>query len=228
MSEFFKNVRSLIRIKGILNAYIKWIFSRAMEKNGPRMQYLGSSKLKLGEWISFSEYWTFQGVVPDREQKLVNTMAAKSLSENNTPVAFDVGANIGAFSLMLASQGFSTHAFEPIPETFFRLKKNLAYNKLLKKTSLNCFALSDFEGIVEFTVDDIAPATNRFLAPDMTVTGINTYKQNVAGMTIDHYCERFGIRSIDFLKIDVEGMEPLVLRGARNLLKRKAVSTVLI
>jgi FkbM family methyltransferase len=131
---------------------------------------------------------------------------------------FDVGANIGIWSLSAAhrtgSEG-SVHAFEPVAETRAQLERHLALNGFY---SVRCedVALADREGTARFfeaaqeNSGKSRLAHREGLQPgaDVTLT------------TLDRYCERNRIERIDFLKVDVEGAEELVFRGGARVLPR--------
>lgn len=144
-------------------------------------------------------------------------------------VAIDIGANIGAFTCLLASTGAQVHAFEPIPDTFCRMKANVKINHLLGNCHLNCLAVGKNSDLVTFRVQDNSPATNRLDVSGQTAAGgEKVSNQTVASIDLDSYCRRAEIKKIEFCKIDVEGMEPLVLQGARQLMTEKRIAAILI
>jgi FkbM family methyltransferase len=219
-------ITSVASNPAMLSTYIKWVGSRILAGKQPRISLGKHGGASLGEWLSFSEYWCFQDIVPDRERLFVERCMAGCANQKS--VAIDVGANIGAFTLLIADMGCTVHAFEPIPETFCRLKKNLKFNDKLVHAHLNCLAVGEEQGLVRFTIQENSPATNRMASPGELSSGNHTYTQVVAAVSLDHYCAENGIENIAFLKIDVEGMEPYVLKGARNLLLARKVASVLI
>lgn len=210
----------------MLSAYGRWLTSKIVIGKTPRIRLAGQNSVSLGEWISFSEYWSFQDIVPERERLFIERRLAGCAEQKG--VAIDIGANIGAFTLLIASMGCTVHAFEPIPETFCRLKKNLRFNGVLSDALLNCLAVGKEAGLVRFTVQDDAPATNRMASPTDHAVGNHGYTQVIAAISLDQYCKEQGIDHIAFLKVDVEGMEPFVLKGARTLLEQRKIAAVLI
>jgi FkbM family methyltransferase len=210
----------------MLSNYIKWIGSRILTGKQPRITLAGRSDTSIGEWLSFSEYWSFKDIVPVREQLFVESCLAACVKSGG--VAFDVGANIGAFSLLIASMDCTVHAFEPIPETFCRLKKNMRFNGALDNIHLSCLAVGADQGLVRFTIQDNSPATNRMAVPGEVTKYNLSYSQVVGAVSLDHYCKEQGLDNISFLKIDVEGMEPYVLKGARDLLLARKIAAILI
>lgn len=124
----------------------------------------------------------------------------------------DVGANIGVYTLLAASIVGSAgvvHAFEPVQRTFDRLTENVVNNRL---DQVHCHRLALSE----------TPGTARLTNPgDDSLIGIASCSMDrgtdeVPCATVDSVLA--GV-SIAMMKIDVEGAEPLVLRGARSHLQ---------
>lgn len=220
-------IRSALGNPAQLKAYTKWWISRSIQRRAPFIH--PSPEISIGEWISFSEYWSFQDIVPVNERLLLEkSLQTVNRSVGGGGVAFDLGANVGAFTCFLASQGNEVHSFEPIPETFSRLKRNVQRNGLQGKTHLNCLAVGERQELVRFDIREDSPATNRMAVSNAESPESVTSHQVVAATTLDAYCDWQKVNRIDFLKIDVEGMEPMVLRGARRMLREKKVSVVMI
>lgn len=112
-------------------------------------------------------------------------------------LVFDVGANIGFTARMFAGLGARVIAFEPSPRAIRLLHANG------EGVDIRQVALSDTAGTVRFS-EDAALDTSH-----VAHTGIE-----VPAMTMDSLAER-----PTFIKIDVEGHEPAVLRGARETLR---------
>lgn len=136
--------------------------------------------------------------------------------ENIRPldVFYDVGANQGFFSILI-NEAFrdkvEIHAFEPIPETFQILKVNFKGN--FKNIFLNNVALLNKPGCVNFKVPKrsflLGSATfiNDFAKKHLG----NFYDVSVPTITLDGYVSNN--HPPDFIKMDVEGSEKLVIEG---------------
>lgn len=214
-----RRITTLARNPAMVRAYGQWIASRFAFGRSPRLRL--STNVEVVEWLSFSEYWAFSEGIPRAERLYADSSLAPG--SDGGKVAVDIGANVGLFSCYLASISASLHAFEPIASTFCRLEKNMKHNSLLERATLNCLAVGEDLRIVPFSVNDLASATNRLSAGSPTER-----RQWVASVSLDEYSSLLGLSVIHFLKIDVEGMEPYVLKGARSLLLRKAVKHILI
>jgi len=126
-------------------------------------------------------------------------------------VCLDVGANVGYYSLLLASRApkGQVHAFEPLPRNSHLLNASLLLNGF-DNVVLNCCAVGNVDGRTSFTVSQDG-AYSSFLdterrARQSTIT--------VPVTTLASYCRDRGLLRIDFLKLDVEGAEQMVLEGA--------------
>lgn len=129
----------------------------------------------------------------------------------------DVGANMGYFSLVWAAANPANRviAFEASPSVFTRLVKNIERNNLADRIEARPEAASDVAGNVRF---DTGPADQTGwggIAPDGAQGSIE-----VPAVRLD---ETLAGRTIDVLKIDVEGAELLVLRGCEALLRERRV-----
>lgn len=117
----------------------------------------------------------------------------------------DIGANIGSFTLIASEQEKArAYAFEPHPETFRLLQRNVELNRR-NNVSLFNIALGRAEGEV-FLSDDAGSATNHIepVQSERTVT--------VRCRRIDTVCSEHAIHP-QYIKIDVEGFEYDVLAG---------------
>jgi len=132
-------------------------------------------------------------------------------------VAFDIGANVGIFSVVLgAAVGKSGRivAIEPVSENISRLKKNLAKNKL-ENVDVVPVALGATEGrMVLHMANDAAYHSLGVVDPAFSAGG----EIFVAVRRLDDVWIEMGRPFVTFVKMDVEGAESDVLRGATELL----------
>jgi FkbM family methyltransferase len=137
-------------------------------------------------------------------------------------IVFDVGANIGIYTLWLSQYVGNRGrmiAFEPDPQNHQRCAENLRRNGL-GAVRLEQAALSDRSGTLQFSVGE---DTENHLIPQNAVAAACTF---VEATTLDEYCERNGITNIDFMKIDVEGAELMVLQGGARLLGDSRIGVI--
>lgn len=131
---------------------------------------------------------------------------------------FDVGANIGYISAIaagLAGQGGHVYAFDPNPECYARLKLNLGG---FQQAYPHQLAISDYAGTVPLYLSEIVEEQGwgSLLKDDTTVRRT----MDVEVTTIDDFVNRYEIRQVHLIKMDIEGNEMHALRGARQVIKR--------
>lgn len=137
---------------------------------------------------------------------------------DRSTVFIDVGANIGYFSLAVASKAKCVVAIEPIPKTFNFLKKNVEFNSLGAQVHLLNIALGNEEGYLEFT-DSLGPK-NHVLSESKDTTDDKVSRCTVKATTLDNVVEELQLPGIDFIKVDVEGFEYAFLQGAKATLQK--------
>lgn len=142
-------------------------------------------------------------------------------------VVFDVGANIGYYSLLfarLAGRGGQLHAFEPVPDNFASLSSVLRPWTGLDQVHLNNVAVAVRSGDVTILVPEGDPA-QASLRPQSSGSWRSGAKARVVHCectTLDSYCLSKQLERIDLIKCDVEGGEFEVLRGGETVLRRYA------
>ena len=130
-------------------------------------------------------------------------------------VCIDVGANSGAVTLALAAKATQgkVFAFEPGPEFFSRLEKNVGLNPDLgSRVSLHNLGVGSAPGTLRW-VEDIRSPGNAWCLADRGGT-------EVPVTTLDRFFQANPVHRVDFIKIDTEGMEWEILQGAKETLRR--------
>lgn len=131
-------------------------------------------------------------------------------------VAIDVGANDGGYTHTLRKAGFKVHAFEPVPEMFNKMRERFTGDR---GVICNNVGLSD----VAETIPDVAVLSAWTIAPVGTggLQKAGAYKDaptfTMRTTTLDAY---IGNTPVGLIKLDVDGYEPMVLRGARQTIAR--------
>ena len=179
IAKILPNGLPLIIIRGPLRGY-KWIIGAAA----------GEAK---GLSIIFN-------LIEKKQLNIANIISIKK------GICFDIGANVGLYSLLFSKNSKSVYAFEPLPRNVYFLKRTLMLNKV-RNVFIIPMAVSDKNGFSMFQ------------------KGINysTGKLNKSGdflvktITLDSFVRKRKIFP-NILKIDVEGSELVVIKGAKNLL----------
>lgn len=176
---------------------------------------------KLGRWMEKNveafnnedrhmgrngEYWLMQQLMTQAREDYV---------------VFDVGANKGEWTLCARSlsEHLQAHAFELVPDTYETLVKNCGH---LKNVHLNNKGLSAQNGTVDIYLNSSSETAGLYKR-----TGLKE-SQIVKGQVVtgDSYVKAQDISHIDFLKIDVEGAEKIVLEGFAETIKAGMVDIV--
>lgn len=135
-------------------------------------------------------------------------------------VVFDIGANIGLFTLMasrLVGPTGRVYAFEPVPQTMARLRENLDLNAA-RNVMTRPHALADRHGRTTFRIPEAGG--NHSMASMMwhrTDTGVRELEVDLVKADDDDELREL---KPDFVKIDAEGAEGLVVSGMAGILRR--------
>lgn len=155
-------------------------------------QYVGRSLIELGEFAEF-------------QAELFDLLLKPEA------VVVEVGANVGAHTVVLAKRAAKVLAFEPQRRVFNVLCGNIALNNL---DNVECFRAAGGEtrGKTKIPTLDFDAPKNNFGAFDMDKSALyGTPEDEVDVIPINAPC--------DFMKIDVEGWEANVLRGSTPMIK---------
>ncbi len=136
-------------------------------------------------------------------------------------VVFDIGAHRGLVTMWLANKSKVVHSFEPEEYNRNCLIDNMELNNI-KNVVINSTAVSNTTGNSDLFVHD---ASGHHSLSPVDHSKVK-FKANVKLTTLDEYCKKNNIKYIDLLKIDTEGFEHEVLDGARGLLKKGSVGTI--
>jgi FkbM family methyltransferase len=144
---------------------------------------------------------------------------------------FDIGANIGIFTMYAAAKKIKTIAFEPDPLNFATLNQNI-FDSHLGNYSL-CYPLA---------IDKKKKISKFFFSNFKFGSSANSFERNIdehgkkfrnifecgaVSISIDEFCNETKIIP-NYLKIDVDGNELRVISGMKNLLKNKNLKMILI
>lgn len=140
-------------------------------------------------------------------------------------VLFDVGAFEGEYTEVLLRTfedlpGVEVHAFEPAAPAFHELTAKFAGHSRVRLVKA---ALGDRAATVSLHLDP-SPKMNSLVQRPYFETALAT--EEVAVMTLDEYCARNSIASISVLKIDVEGYEMNVLKGATRMIGTRGIGII--
>ncbi len=146
------------------------------------------------------------------------------IKEKNPKIIFDVGANEGFYPRQIRAYGSNAivYSFEPVNAIYEQLRNEFKDDDRVIAEKL---ALSDQSGAA--TIYKTQNSEMNTLQ-DTHGTTLPKYDktEEITCITLDEYCEKKGINHIDLLKIDVEGHDLKVLKGAEKMLRAGKVDTI--
>lgn len=164
----------------------------------------------------------------DLRDRMQSVMFMKRCHEPETEMVFkdmaktsrvflDVGANIGYFSFLVKqmSPQAEVYSFEPLPQNIEAYKKNQQLNHF-SKMNLQEVCVADQKGETEFLIPPKEESGWGRMAHRDLFSG-EKIKRSV--ITLDEFCRDKKIEKVDLMKIDVEGYEHKVLKGAVELIE---------
>jgi FkbM family methyltransferase len=152
------------------------------------------------------------------------------LKENCHPgnIVLDIGAHIGVFAVAAAKYvGYNgkVFAFEPTPGTNKLLTKTIQFNKLEKVIFPRSEAIGMVTGKTNFFISDLEGYNSNTLISYIDDRVMHSVEINV--ITVDGFVEEMKIDKINFLKIDAEGAELDVMKGAIKTFQHHRPITIL-
>jgi len=166
--------------------------------------------LTLKDWVQFNLF--IYGQYENKESKLFRKLCLKE------SVIFDIGANVGYFSLIAGktNKNNRVYSFEPVSRTFERATTNINLNKLTniflhKKIISNSTELASI---------NIGNDSNWGMSSLVHHEHLSGDVEKVESITLDNFVKEQKIDRLDIVKIDVEGFELNVLQGMEETLIR--------
>ena len=169
-----------------------------------------------------------------KEPEIVDWINSNFKSLNN-PVFYDIGANIGAYSLvasMFVKKQIKVYAFEPSFINYFQLNKNIILNNCQNCIVPLNIALSDLSELGNFNYSslDTGSAAHAFgeaigetgeqFQPSLTSL-MHSYR-------LDDLINTFNFEIPNFIKIDVDGIEMKILEGAKDTLNNDTLKSLVV
>lgn len=132
---------------------------------------------------------------------------------------FDIGANVGVYTILASKvKHANTVCIEPLPVTYEKLRDNIQINRLNNVTSLN-IGLSYEKSKLHFTTD-------KDTMNGVALTSDANNQEEVDVDTLDNIGKLYGVPRV--IKIDVEGFEANVLKGAHKVLQDEKLEVIII
>ena len=182
-------------------AFVRWVLGALKPRRAivrGRTMFLDPTDFVVSEEISRGEY----------EQMETNTIL-KLVQPSDTII--DLGANIGYYTILFcdAARAGRVHAFEPAPQTFGFLQKNIQWNGL-KNASLYQIAIGERDGEAELFINGFNKGDNR-LYESFGTKGVPVRVSKLDSVIPPG-------TKVDLIKMDIQGFEVHALRGMQRIL----------
>ena len=177
------------------------------EKNSLRLVKRNGINLKL-DISNVVDHYIYYGVKDADYNPVLKAITSSK-------IILDIGANIGTTSLYFATINSTAkiYAFEPHPDTFNRAVENISLNNFKNIQLIKSGLGATKETVKLYEVNEHNPGMNRIIAEDK-----NLPFKIIEIDSLDSIVLKYGIEHIDMIKLDVEGFEYAVLKGARETL----------
>jgi FkbM family methyltransferase len=191
-----------------------WQFKSRLGTGPIIINWLGNLKLSVSKSMHGATGCIYVGLPEFRDMAfLLHFLNPESLF-------IDIGANIGAYSLLAAGKNNAkTISIEPIPQTFNFLEKNINLNRLENHVSCLNIGLSNQKGELYFTKDK---DTVNHVVENKSKNTV-TVKVNTLDNILDEK-----INTDTLIKLDVEGFELNVLNGSGKTLQNKHLKAIIV
>jgi FkbM family methyltransferase len=193
-----------------VNRYLRWKIASTIARSSVVVPYVNETKLVVDTSMSTASFTIFFGLGEFEDMSFVLHMLT------DEDLFGDVGANIGLYSVLASGvRGAKSVAIEPVPRTVQALRLNTAINELCGLVEVLEIGIGAEPGELNFTTDE--DGSNHVVEDG---TG-----RRIAVLPLD---EVFATRTPVLLKIDVEGFETNVIKGAKQLLRHTGLKAVLM
>lgn len=202
-----------LRIGNIVVKFILWLSRRA------KIDLLPLALSNAGYGKSYS-------LKASGELSFVRSFLPK-LIDNKQPIILDVGANLGEYSVLLQESfpNSKIYSFEPNPNTFAVLKKNLPEGCIPQNFGLGITEKTDQLYFDEENTTSVQATSDKEILETIAKTKKIT-STTIKIERLDEFCAANNINHIDFLKIDTEGFEMEVLQGAGEFITKKKIHII--
>ncbi len=146
-------------------------------------------------------------------------------------VFWDIGANVGVYTLYAAKAGCSRIlAFEPSAFNYHILTRNLELNGFDRQVSAYSVAFDSHTsaGTLKLSTTDAGAALHNYVTQEQNPDSSTEFFQGMFAFSLDEYVRLFQPDFPNHLKIDVDGLEPQILEGGKAFLKDTRLKSILI
>lgn len=193
----------------------------------PRKVSVGdvSFTLPCRNWVTHFRWYLFETKEPE-----VRHYIDRYVKSND--VLFDIGANVGVFSVYAGKKNIKVYCFEPEYSNLSLLKENVLTNRLADRVNIYSVALSDFVGISTLHLQSIEEGAAAHTESQTPITTTDegypvVHAEGIFAVTLDYICEQLRV-SPNCVKIDTDGNETKILQGATKTLRNPSLRSLVI
>jgi FkbM family methyltransferase len=165
-----------------------------------------------------------------KEPELINWLEINRNKEKQ--IIWDIGSNIGAYSLVAATIGYKVLSFEPAYQNYFKLHENISLNKLDEQIEAFCISFGDKPQTGNFNIFETSFGTSKgnYNADNYYQSNLKKiFQKKTLVFSIDSFIKIFNLPEPSLIKIDVDGGELEILKGAATLLEHsKSLKSLLV
>ena len=187
-----------------------------------------SFTLSCTNWITHFRWYLFKTKEPETIYFFDNYL-------NEGDIYFDIGANVGVFSIYPAKRynDIQIYSFEPEVSNLAYLKENIIENSITEKVAIYGLGISNSVGLSKLHLQDLTTGsalhTEDTKNIESSATGNNPiiWTEGIYTVSLDYFCEELNIVP-NVIKIDTDGNESKILMGATNVLKNPLLRAIII
>jgi FkbM family methyltransferase len=149
-------------------------------------------------------------------------------------VFFDIGANEGIFSIYAACKNkkLQVYCFEPEYSNLALLKENVLENNLSDRVNIFSVGMSDFNGLSQLHIQDTSEGAAAHSESREKIGKTDegykvVWREGIGVTTLDQFCEQMNVIP-NGIKIDTDGNEVKILKGAKETLKNLKLKHLVI
>jgi FkbM family methyltransferase len=197
--------------------FLKWQVSQFINPGEKRISFAGATSLLVDKGMTGATGNIYSGLHEFADMGFLLHFLRKDDS------FADIGANVGSYTVLASGYvGAKTISFEPVPETFRRLQKNIKLNQIEERVKAYNIGISAQKNNLFFTSSN--DTTNHVIS--VAENNIKQQTIEVAVTSIDEILKGEDIPLL--IKIDVEGFETEVITGMKQTLKNQKLKAIII
>lgn len=225
-----RTFRLMTRFFGLLTAWLPDMVRLALRQTEPVVRPLDYDKadvrIHADSWVEYDKRAFSCSKEPE-------TVAWLETHIHPGDVVWDIGANVGAYSLLIAKHfkgNAKVYAFEPSFSTFAQLSRNVALNDASGAVYPMYIALSDKSelGFFNYSSLDTGTALHALETESSKAEFRAVHRQPILSFTADEMIERFRLPYPNHIKLDVDGIEYAILQGASRALSQPGLRSIIV